>query len=385
MKIVESLASCALCDRRFGVDQVVNSREHIIQNFIGGQKKVRGILCKDCNDRTGKNWDSVLAQQLAFVSHLVKVKRDRGENPTIPVKTWSGRQIRIHADGSLSEPRSGPRIIPVNGGLRITGKVQSIKDAEILFRGLKRKYPKFDAEGALTRLRVEKTYVTEPVGAPVYIDGDDAGRSIVKSAYVLAVHSGVKPAQCELAREYLKEKAGTPCWWFYYDHDLFSNRPTGRIFHCVAVRGNPRTRQIVGYVELFGAYRMLMLLSSEYDGKDFINSYAIDPTSAEELKLSPKLDLRADEVVCACSGKSYPKEPMVAAVNGLMAIAYPMKVKRIREAAIEAAFRSAWVKLDLAPGGEIGPEHVPLLTHLFMKEFKEYLMHQIKTSRPLKK
>jgi HNH endonuclease len=220
---------------------VIHSQEHLIPNSIGGQKRASGILCKTCNDRTGAEWDATLADQLSFITVIVGVRRDRGKHPAVDVVTRSGEPIRIHVDGHLTQPRTPPIVTSENGGIRITGRVSTIEEARVLFRGLKRRFPKFDEEGALSRLRLEKTYVTDPVGAPAYIHGDASGRSIVKSAYVFAVHSGVLPERCELARKYLTGAEDSLCWWFYYEHDLLADRPKNQIFHCVAFRGNPDT------------------------------------------------------------------------------------------------------------------------------------------------
>lgn len=96
------LRFCALCGKEFGTPGVVDSREHIIPNSLGGQKKVTGIICDACNNRTGLDWDAVLADQLSFVSVLTNAKRDRGEQPCFEAKTQSGKTVRVHADGHLA-------------------------------------------------------------------------------------------------------------------------------------------------------------------------------------------------------------------------------------------------------------------------------------------
>ena len=379
------LTSCALCNRQFGSGGVIHSREHLILNSIGGQKKVFGILCKICNDRTGAEWDAILADQLSFVTITVKVKRDRGKHPAVDAVTRSGQPIRLHADGHLTQPRTPPIETAENGGIRVTGRVSTIEEARVLFRGLKRKYPKFDEAGAIDRLKLERTYISEPAVATVHIHGNASGRSIVKSAYVLAVHAGVMPENCELARDYLLGNDVKFCWWFYYDRDLIANRPSNHLFHCVAVTGNPNTRQLLGYVEFFGAYRMLVLLSSEYEGKAFSTCYAVDPTTGQELTICPDLELSIDEVISTCNGERHYAEGMSAAINQLMAIAYPKTFERERERVIKEAIRAAIPQLGLAPDEGIGPEHVAKLVHLVMAEITPCILHQATALRePMK-
>ena len=111
-----------------------------------------------------------------LVTTMVKVKRERGANPAIDLVTLSGQPIRVHDDGHLTQPDSAPVEIAADGGIKIAGRVSTLAEARKLFRGLKRKYPKFDEEGALKRLKVETTYLSEPIGGAVYIHGDSAGR-----------------------------------------------------------------------------------------------------------------------------------------------------------------------------------------------------------------
>jgi len=178
------------------------------------------------------------------------------------------------------------------------------------------------------------------------------------------VHSGILPERCEVARKYLKESDGPACWWFYYDGDPIPDRPTDSLFHCVAIRGNPATRQLLGYLELFGAYRMLILLSSKYDGTDLFSSYAVEPTTGKELTIAPKLDFPAAEVVAVCSGDRYRHDVMVAAIDKMMAIAYPKRVKRERDAVLMDAIRTAVPQLGLQHGEAIGPDKLEVVKRL---------------------
>lgn len=376
------LLFCALCDRSFGSPGVLNSREHIIPNSIGGQKEVPGIICKDCNDRTGAEWDSALAEQLSLVAVLANVKRDRKQQPSFEALTLSGKPIRIHADGHLSLPRTALMETVKDGRVKVTGNAPTMRDAVRLFKGLKRKYPKFNMESALEDLRVERSYISEPIGGPIHIHGDASGRSIVKSAYVLALHAGIDPGRCVQARNYLKGSNESACWWFYYDRDLIGVRPQGHIFHCVAVQGNSGTGQLVGYVEYFSAYRMLVLLSSEYDGADFASSHVIDPTTGRELDLCPDLNIPAQEVISACSGLHNNTPAMLAAMNTVMGLVYQKRRQREFEQAVLEAFFAAMKSLSLDPNQPPPRERFPEIMRLFRDEMLPYLQHQAEMFRP---
>ena len=70
-----SLIFCALCNVEIAEQN--DSKEHIIPNSIGGRKKVKGFICKDCNNKSGREWDDALAQQFNPLSLLLGIKRER--------------------------------------------------------------------------------------------------------------------------------------------------------------------------------------------------------------------------------------------------------------------------------------------------------------------
>ncbi|WP_175105887.1 HNH endonuclease [Pararobbsia alpina] len=91
--------NCALCNQPFSI--VGNSGEHIVPNSIGGHRKVRGFICKDCNSRTGDGWDAELWRQFQHIALMHGIARDRGNVPAIPVQTGSGKQLMLLPDGSF--------------------------------------------------------------------------------------------------------------------------------------------------------------------------------------------------------------------------------------------------------------------------------------------
>lgn len=65
-----------------------------------------------------------------------------------------------------------------------------MEEAVEAVQGLKRKHPNTDVGAILKQLKVEKTYISEPIGSQIHVQGDAFGRSIVRSAFVLAVQAG---------------------------------------------------------------------------------------------------------------------------------------------------------------------------------------------------
>ena len=255
---------CALCGVELTREN--DSAEHVISNSIGGKRKVKGVYCVACNSSTGTLWDAEVAAQLQFLSLHLGIVRDRGTAPSGRFATASGKPLYVHGDGTLSFPTAKPQIAEEGAGVRIQARVRTRAEAEKTLRGLKRRYPKLDVEAAMKNIVEETSYLSEPVVATTAFGGPKAGRSIVKSALTLAVSAGVDARHCNLALAYLKNEEAAPCFGFYARRDLVANRPRGKVFHCVAIEGDPTTGRLVGYVELFSVYRMVINLSDRFAG-----------------------------------------------------------------------------------------------------------------------
>jgi hypothetical protein len=92
---------CALCTAQ--ITPEIDSGEHILLQALGGRKEVTGFICKPCNSKTGDSWDVELTNQLAHISIMHGVDRQRsGDLPSIKVKTAAGGELLMHADGSMT-------------------------------------------------------------------------------------------------------------------------------------------------------------------------------------------------------------------------------------------------------------------------------------------
>jgi hypothetical protein len=241
---------------------------------------------------------------------------------------------------------------------------------------MKRRYPKLDIEELMRNLKMERTYLNDPIFTQLSIGGPTAGRSFVKSAYALAVASGVPPKICIEARAYLLAEDGVPCFDYFYKRDLVTNRSQERVFHCVAVQGDPATGQLIGYVELYSAWRMVICLSSQYTGRAFESSYAVDPSTGEEVGLSFDLKFSREELCTACSSHADYTGEMLKALNTMMAVGYPASLARERERVLRRAFATAMERLGISPGGCLLPEQVPEFSRIMAEEVMPCILHQ---------
>lgn len=365
---------CAFCDVLLTPES--NSREHLLPNGIGGQKTVKNVFCKACNSRTGSAWDAALTKQLNPLNLLFAIKRDRGNVRAEDFTTVSGQQVRVHPEGHLTFLPQEPVRTQTEEGLRVQTRVGTEREAKSFLSGMKRRCPKLDIEKQMSNLVIERTYLNDPIFTQLSPGGPTAGRSFVKSAYALAVAAGVPPKICIEARAYLLAEDGVPCFDFFYKRDLVTNRPQERVFHCVAVQGDPATSQLVGYVELYSAWRMVICLSSQYAGQAFENSYAVDPSTGEEVGLSFDLKFSRDELRAACNSQADYSGELLKALNAMMAIGYPASLARERERVLQRAFSTAMERLGVGPGDCLLPEQVPEFSRIVAEEVMPCILHQ---------
>lgn len=374
-----TLFHCALCNQVLTPGN--NSREHLLPNGIGGQKTVRNVLCKPCNDRTGAEWDAIVSKQFNLLNLLFAIKRDRGSVQAEDYTTVSGQKVRKHPEGHLTLPRQEPVRTQTDQGLRIETRVTTEQEAKAFLLGIKRRYPQVDVDEHMRNIRVEHSYLSDPIFTQLAPGGPQAGRSFVKSAYTLAVSSGVKPDVCIEARAYLLHEAGTPCFDYFYKKNLVINRPTDKVFHCVAVEGNPTTGQLIGYVELYSTWRMVICLSSRYEGEPFQSSYAVNPATGKEIKLLFDIHFSRDELRAACSNKDDYTDELLKACNAMMAIGYPASLERERERVFRRAVATAMDRLALSAGDSLLPGQLPEFSRILTEEVMPCLLHQLPMSK----
>ena len=167
--------------------------------------------------------------------------------------------------------------------------------------------------------------------------GEKAGRSLVKSFVTLAIHAGMDAAECVNALEYLRNPQGFRCFGYFYERDLIRNRPN-EVFHCIAISGDPQSRQLIGYAEYFGVYRVIVGMSDQYTGPSVKAVYAINPIAGTEITdLDVDLVLTPQEVQDTYDYKKIPDGAMAAAADRVIPIGMKNAFKRERDAARRTA------------------------------------------------
>lgn len=370
---------CALCDEIITKEN--DTKEHVIPSAIGGRKKISGFICNKCNIKSGEEWESDLAVQLNPLSLFFGIDRDRGTVPSQLVETTGGGKFKLNVDGSMDIAKPEYKENIHEAGVDISINARSMKEAKHMLKGVKRKYPQVQLDELISNAQEKSLYCSDMIKFQLSFGGQKAGRSIVKSAMALAVKSGVEPKKCEHAREYLLAEDGEACFGYYYEKDLVKNRPEGVPLHCVYVKGNPKTKQLLGYVEYFGVQRMVLCLSSSYEGKDFTNSYAINPINGTVLKISVDLSLTPEDICSAYNYEKIPQGSVEDALGKLISVGMKISFEKEKARVLENAIQYAFANCGAKEGETLTPEHLKKVSSLVYEKLEPFLLHQFSIGR----
>ena len=372
------IQQCILCGRT--LTSANSGKEHIIPNAIGGRKTVTEFICRSCNNETGTNWDAELARQLQSLSLLLGIKRQQGEVKPKRFPTSSGGEVELHADGKMTPTKPSHEKTTAGNTIQLKIRARSTKEVRKLLRGWQRKYPVLKNRSMadlMSDVQARSYYSPDLIEISLGFVGEKAGRSLVKSAMALVCDAGIDPKACDLALDYLTQDNAEPCFGYFYDKDkdFVVNRPVGRPFHCVYVKGDSGTGTILGYVEFYSLHRMVLCLSDSYSGRDFQNLYAIDPVKGEEVLTDIDLSLPMSEVRSAFANEKYDVDVFLSAVNSLFGHIVEVDFKRELERVIRDAFEYAIEGCDVTPGEDLGDDQAHQITEKIMGKLTPFIQH----------
>ncbi|MBO9535960.1 HNH endonuclease [Herbaspirillum sp.] len=371
---------CALCPDTLSAKN--KTKEHIIPNAIGGRKKTTGFICNDCNNKLGEDWDADLAKQLNWFSLAVGISRERGESPKQIVQTIEGDKYWLLNDGSFTPEKSSYSEEDLGGKIKINLTAKTIEEAKQRLKGIARKYPKFDVEKALSELEVTTNYLESPLHVSLSLGGPNAGRSLVKTAFAFASECGVPHAQCEKALEYLlNPEAEAIPFGFAYLSDLVEVRPKDRIFHCVSLHGDPKRKRLWSYIEYFGLFRIVVLLSERYAGPFRNEIYTIDPVDGERVTVKVNSQISEDEFSSLMNGEGFDQEKHKAAADYALPIILNRSTSRSLERSVKEGFDHAAKQLGIKENEVIPKEKAAEFTGFMMEKISPFLEHLVRNGR----
>ncbi len=372
-------SACFICGDPLTAEN--DSREHVIPRAIGGRLRTRGFICVKCNSVSGETWDAEAAEQLNALSLFFVISREGNAPPSQKVKTVSGQELLLRPDGRLDMTKPSIEVRKTDAGKELRVSTRNEREARQVLEGLKRTYPEIDVEAILQAAQTTYTPPDGPVTFSVEFGGAGAGRSVVKSAAAYASYCGLDASLFKTAKNYLDDAAAEPPFGYYHDTDLVIGRPKGIPIHCVALKGDPETGLLLGYVEYFGFQRMVVCLSDAYEGERINHSYGIDPLTGKAVDLQIDLPFNKADLAAIYNYERLPIETMKQAFGDVI----PTGMRRQAEAEQARAFAEAinygFRNCGAEPGAELTVDQIKKLSGLVVEKLTPYLVRMV-ASRP---
>ncbi len=357
---------CILC--KIILSDANNSSEHLILNAIGGRKKVRGVMCVKCNNQKGSTWDSALSQQLNPWNLIFQISRERGKSPARNFDTISGKKIRLHYDGKVTLPRPSVEN-DRDKGIKI--KASSMSEAKKIMKNLIRKYKNIRPDDF--SLKEESLFLKDPLIFRGVFAGNDAIKSLIKSAIVLAVENKIDPECCKNAIDYLMTENAKVCFGFFYDRDLILNRPKDKIFHCVAISNYNESNLLLGYIEIFGIFRIIICLSDLYCGEKIHDIYAVDPIFGKEINLNFEIPIEKNDLESLFHGEKKYHEHMQKAFDIPLKIAVKNNQKNLIKKIVENAVNDGFENCGAKEGEILNEENMRKIVNHLMDKLRPFI------------
>ncbi len=269
---------CWLCDK-----ELTKTREHIIPESMGGKRIVRDFICRDCNSRTGHEWDSAVTSFESWKFHVDqnflinpqkgKYIRGRMADTGLNVFIDSGSQIRLDFNPPIKTQRVSGEV-----EYQLTcdpSRVDALFDTvnTILQRNGKSSMTRAEFNAS-----IKHDIIPEPVvNFTLRLQMPKYYRSLVKTAMAMAFYLGINPSDCENSAPYLRDEEMKeegvvilPGISLQGMMDDWTN------YHAVNIFGLPNDRKLIGEVLYFGNVAGLVILSNSYDGPTIITGHSIN-------------------------------------------------------------------------------------------------------------
>ena len=280
------------------------SDAHIIPNALGGRLAPDDLICQACNGILDRAVDNALVKAFGGVQTLIGLPRQRGKNPPIDLRTESGRRVRVEPNGDLmlSDIQYDEKI--ERDRRVITIGAPTHKQVRQLLERAKKNNPELkdiDVNDIVSKLQPSAASVQERLllrldYSPVAIFG-----GVMVAIWLFIAHRerhALDDLQSLLGRlKNIHEHGGM---FRYLPEGLPGLQgPQVDYSNKIVVRSIPQTGEMIGYVELLGAFRIggIYAASKElpsafiehiyvhdpFEIKDRSAEFSIDPTVFEKV------------------------------------------------------------------------------------------------------
>ncbi|UTW62211.1 HNH endonuclease [bacterium SCSIO 12741] len=292
---MSKITLCYFCDAPLTKSN--SSSEHVILNSIGGRLESKNLLCRKCNSELGDKSDAELSNQLRFLSVYLDVKRDHGKSPALKgVKNKDGKEFHITGGGKPAMSKPEYEEIREGNEVRIHASARNEKELLTILGKAKKKYPDLDLSNIRDKFQVKEEPVNEVLRISTTLGGELAFISILKTGVNFYLLKQYPKEEITLAIDQLKGLNTESLVGHYYPKKSIYRKAPNEVIHLIHLVGNKYNGVIYAYIEFFSSYSFLVVLSNQYKGKKFTETYAYDVVNHKEVRKKVNLNLTMEEI-----------------------------------------------------------------------------------------
>ena len=277
---------CYYCQVELG--DTNKTKEHIILDSLGGNLTSTNILCRTCNNFLGSNNDLNLFNQLKAISSLLGIN-----NHPVEMQTIDGEKIVVGK--KLSPYYRATTYVPNKEEGYTFWKKNRTEALELV----EKKNQEIKAKFSDISLRLEE-YENDNRGKVFYIVYSKSGKpgettmggrgyfkAILKMSISFAYDSGIDLKYLNNGILSLKGANIVPINFYYPTNYIIRIIAPKEVSHLLYIKGDPITKILLVYSELFSTNNHIVILSNDYEGEpiskiyhqDLLNNQIIENTS----------------------------------------------------------------------------------------------------------
>ncbi len=255
-----------------------DSLAHVIPSALGGRLKPRGIICGTANEILNNKVDLPLINSFHPTMALLGGSRDRGATPSLRLSDRNGRhyEYEFHSPISLTKPKID--IQEIGDRVIVSVEARTEKEARTLLGKVKKKYPAFDVDQAMSKASIISEYLDEHLHVKQQIGPATTFPAAFVAASLFSAYIGqsTHPMFRQFIEIFDPEQPTLPPDTFYwYPQVEWSKVQNGQVAHTISAIGDAAKQLMLVCVKYFGIVSIGVLFP--YKEKfDCCDSYAVD-------------------------------------------------------------------------------------------------------------
>jgi hypothetical protein len=257
------MAKCILCDTELTPENM--SEEHIIPNAIGGKLKSTKLICCICNGKVNDEFEKEALKLLNFFAVMLDIGRDRGDNQPLTAKGSDGKEYKVYSGGKPSLADPNYEIKDEKDYKVVSFEARTKSELNHILKDLKKKYPNLDIESIKNQAIHKSEYLKEPINISFSMGGKAFFQCMTKILIEFLKYR--IPNVCvDLSKviQFINGKEEYEEIYYFYPENGMVETPENSIFHSIVIKSYPSERMLVGFIELFSAISIVMIISDNF-------------------------------------------------------------------------------------------------------------------------